>query len=672
MRNLTSIQGKYTVPTNINVHVTASDQSTTWTFSLDHIISMSAISWEGKIGGGISVPSTYTITLSTSLDFIKTYRNQINQAEVNLKVIAGTDAFYPHKGIVRGVSRNNNDPHSMNLTIYDRFLDSNPRFPVASIVDSYTTAHPETFNDDLGYPAYYGSHLRPFYFYAVDCNLSAMIGPSNVSSENHVNSVFYSTDKALSRDPGQQSNLLMNGTWSQVDCGNIFNLTNPFEVQGLGPNDNRLFTFGPKNMTSKEIYALVQHSDIESNSYVYGSDGTLLAGLESSRFVSSNRSYFMGTDIVPRFEKSIQQTNYIRLSAVHSVTNVGVANVRYRILANSGNVFSSIINVSSQIGTDSGVFTFVQTADSSETPGIKPFLTKNFNFYYFTDYTQGFTQQSSIQPTLTISLDCKCTFFSNKFTNYSVYATPVNTSDISVSQNPFGILRDIFDNSSISYVSAQNSVAQSNVTSYQLNCLFDKRLNVSQISHEFGQITKTNMWVADSGMINFRTYQNSANAIVDHTIITSDMLDFSILESPLGSTIYQSTKYKKVKLGYNYDYSKKNYEESLQANPANNSFCSSVSASGIENELSIQNKYIIATDTASYYLGNIVSFNTQENEYVEIVLPPRYYELELFDVVRVKHPMIVGSESTYQVIAISHNYTSGTVFIRAQELLRIL
>lgn len=677
MRNLSSIQNKYTIPIDINIDIIASDQSTTYTFSLDHIVSIGNISWEGKMGGGMSVPSTYNVTLSTSLDFIKDNKDKLNRANVDIKVVAGTDAFYPHKGRVRGISRNTNDPNLMTLTIYDRFLDSNPKFPVASIVDSYTNAHPDTFNQDLGYPYYYGSHLRPFYFYAVDCNLSSMIGPFNVSSENHVNSVFYMTDKIESRDVSNQNNLLMNGLWSQEASGNTFDLNEPFEVQGLGPNDNRLFTLGAKMMVGKEIDEIVKgfsnETDQVSTGYYSGNDGVFFGGLETSRDSGSgDKSYVIGTEILPRFDKTILESTFLRLTATHSVTNVGSAFVNYRIVVASGDNHGAVLQVGSSIGPAPYSWTFASCTDLSNGSNNMPkFLTKNYKNYVFVGYDKNFTRQSSIQPTLTFSLDSKASFFSSKFSNYSVYATPVNTSDIAVSQNPFGILKDVFDQSSVSYVSAQNSTAQSNVTSYQLNCLFDVRQQVGTIAEEFGKITKTNMWVADSGMINFRTYQDSANATIDHTITTSDMIDFTVLESPLGSTIYQSTKYKRVTVDYEFDYSKQKYESSLQANPTNNSFCNSVDAIGIDNELNLRTNYIMSTDTASYYLGNAVAFNTQENEYVEVTLPARYYELELFDVVRVEHPMIVGSESTYQIIALSHNYQAGTVFIRGQELLRL-
>lgn len=673
MRTLSSIQGKSTVQVDINIDVQASDKSTTWTFSLDRLVNMSPISWENKIDGGLAVPSAYNITLSSSLGWIKDNIKLLNRAVTDLKIIAGTDTFYPHKGRVRGVVRDQNDPNKFTLNVYDRFLDSNPKFPVASIVDSYSSAHPETFNDDIGYPVYYGAHLRPFYFFAVDCNLSSMIAPTNISSENHVNSVWYSSDKSLSRDTDNQTNLLMNGVWNQDAAGNTFDANNPFEVQGLGPNDNRLFSFGSKVMTAQEVNDLsldfISHTDQVSTSYFSGNDGVLLGGYETDKSSgSANKSYMVGTEVIPRFSKSIDTTNYIKFSAVHSATNISSAFVNYRIAASSGDSFSSITFVGSSIGDPPYSYSFEYEKDT----GVDKFLTKNYkNYLYVYINNQTFTRQSSTQPTLTFSLECKSSFFSSKFSNYSIYSTPVNTGDIAVSENPLYILSDIFDQTSLSYVASQNSAAQSDVSSYKLNCLFAERENVSNIIDEFGKITKTNMWIGDSGTMNFRTYQDSANATVDMTVTTSDMFSFVLKESPIGSTVYASTKYKNFNVDYGYDFSTKKYESSEQANPTNNSFCDSVDAAGIDNELRLKTKYILNSDTASYYIGNTVAFNTQDNEYVEMTLPPRFFELELSDIIKVEHPMIVGESSVYQVVSITHNYISGNVSVKGQELLNL-
>jgi hypothetical protein len=192
-----------------------------------------------------------------------------------------------------------------------------------------------------------------------------------------------------------------------------------------------------------------------------------------------------------------------------------------------------------------------------------------------------------------------------------------------------------------------------------------------------GRMTATYMWVADSGMINFRTYQESSSATIDATITTSDMLRFELKESPLGSSNYESQKASRIQLDFDYNFITSRFENSVIADPDNTALCNSAQAQGIATELIEQTKHIVNltdvgfTNVASYYLGNRVRKHTQGEEFVEMELPARYFGLELCDVIKVKHPMIVGSESLYQVIALTPDYLKGTVALRASELLSL-
>ena len=177
MRTLTSIQSDTSILTQIELEVTASDASTTFCFSHGDLVNMPTISWDIDFLGGLGKTSNYNITLSSSIDFFKDNFKKFVNAETRLNVITNSDQYQIHVGRVRDLVRNSKDPNLMNITVYDSFLQKNPKFPIETLVESYTTLHPEITRIDYGYPLYYGKHVRPFFHTAVDSDISELIGP---------------------------------------------------------------------------------------------------------------------------------------------------------------------------------------------------------------------------------------------------------------------------------------------------------------------------------------------------------------------------------------------------------------------------------------------------------------------------------------------------------------
>ena len=82
MRTLTSVQSATHCELAASLELTASDVSTTWVFSGDNIVSISPLTQKIDFTGGFGELSTYDVTLSTSLDWIKTYISIISNAKV--------------------------------------------------------------------------------------------------------------------------------------------------------------------------------------------------------------------------------------------------------------------------------------------------------------------------------------------------------------------------------------------------------------------------------------------------------------------------------------------------------------------------------------------------------------------------------------------------------------
>ena len=262
---------------------------------------------------------------------------------------------------------------------------------------------------------------------------------------------------------------------------------------------------------------------------------------------------------------------------------------------------------------------------------------------------------------------------SDAYRAYSIWAQfssgllnpPTRTA---ISENPIAILDHVNSQDlGLPYVQLQSSDSQVSVNSYKFHAIFGERQSARQIFNEFGAICATNLWIGDSGALNFRTYQESAGAAINRTFTQDDFLrdSFSLGTSPMADLLSDVT----VHYGYQFHLNKMN--DTLRAFPANNALCNSLNNSGLKSAAEFATRFVIATATASYWLGNITRLMSQQQEAISASLGPRHMDLELYDVLRVRHPMLVGSEALYQITGLSMHPLEGWVSFTAGRLLAV-
>lgn len=686
MRTLTSIQSSTNINVSMQIDITPTDGTPVITFTNNDIQSIDKIMWNGDVSGGMSAPSNYKVTVSSSLDGIKGYINRVFDSSIKLTVIANSDSFVPHVGRVKSINRPSSDPNLLDINVYDEFLESRTSFPVFAIVDSYSNTLGKVADADIGYPQYYGKHNRPFYHFPLDSTVTNLIAPFNISSENHVNSVFWINDFSQAIDLDSQNVFLMNGTWQQQSGStNQVNLSGDFEIKGAGASDQRFWGFSQDGSSKTDLLTLLPDVvvDVTSAPEGTGYEGIFQGNLGYYTY-TQDRSPITGSDYIAEISirlnrdlsNLIESANHINLTAQHSFdTNISSLGMQYK--------FDVVSNFSAE-QFDVGSFNFDVNSQgfsklfSLDLSGVgSQILTKNFETYFrattaLVSDPVTYGRPNSGHITCAFSMELEVSLFPSAFKNYSIFSLPVNSSDIAITEKPIQIFESIIDQTSFSYNQDQSSASQVLTSSYNFQCVFSERKEINDIFEEFGKITKTNFWVGDNGVINIKTHQNSSSTIIDKTISVDDMIDFQIKDNPIGRTSYHSNKFNRFQVSYNFDFNQKVYKESLTAFTLNNSLCQVVNESRINKEKKVKTDYILETDTASYYLGNLIAFNTQEHEYVEIDLPARFFDIELFDVLEVNHPMIVGSSSLYKVEELNHDYLNGVVSVKSKKVIEVL
>jgi hypothetical protein len=652
MRTLTSVQSSTNILTDLEFHLLAADQSTTWIFDRNDILNLSGLNWEVPFGGGFGNPSNYNITLNTSMGFISSQIDNIVKGETFLKVYVNSDNFTPHVGRVRSLDRRAENPNLLTLGIYDRFLDNNPLFPVEALVDSYNTLHPEVSNVDMGYPVYYGRHIRPFYMTPVDCSIQSLLGPRNISSENHVTSLWYYT--------GVTSLLLLSGGWDQQSGStNIASHDLPFEVADLNTLASTIFGF-------KDIIAV---PDVTSFFY----EGAILEK-QGSYIKTHPYRYSAGTTVLNiRCEaklNTIKNSTKIFFSVVHSnITNADslFSNTTF-VAVTSSDTFENLNLL--QITSDTAV------GSASLVGSLDDFLVGDVDHKLQTNVSA-----SSVSPvgkiTSAASINVYVQLISEAYKNYSISGRQVNSATVAISENGIHILTDVYSQAGVNFVAAQASQSQFDTRSYDFQCYFDVRRSVKDITDEFGKITNTYVWMGDSGFANFKTYQESHvlqnSDLINFTITTSDILrnSLTIKDDPLGISTYQTKKAKKVAFEYNYDFRTGKYDRIEVLDPSNNAFCESAEAAGIAGEFRSQTQCMVNTRSARVHAFSLVRQLTQSQNVIEVNLPARFFEAEISDVCKVQHPAIIGSESLYQITAITPDYIGGEVRCKLYEILNL-
>jgi len=652
MRTLTSIQSATAINADFNLELTLSDQSSTYIYDKRTLVDLSSVSWEIPFNGGLGKTSSYQATISSSLGWIKDNISKINKANVRLNINVNSDEFQPHSGRVREVKRFGSDPNLFQITVFDAFLDSVPKFPPLSVADSYATPHPKVLDSDIGQTRYYGEQVRPFFHVPVDCSIGSLLSPLNVAIDSG-SSVYYVEEEKGNLNIAEKTVYSMNKVYFQ-DSFSIENETinhaTPFDFE---IKDN----FRGRIATVKDVVEDPGSVDLitEKANKGFSSDYSLYNTLPS---VNSGNNLNLSVTFDSLIKEKIYDTTRI-----------------YTTYAWSG-----------ELGVTVGVDLFIWDDESVGTVGKTATYTSSYSYTLEIDcstdtnnFLQRFIQSSGIkrikhslgQSSIGIcasSYEFWVSLKSEFYNNYSIYSFAQNCSSIAVSKNPVGILDSVFDISSISYLQDQSSTAQTSLTNYNFNCVFSERENLDKIIQDFGEISATYMWLGDSGSMQYRVYQDSSQATVNKSITPDDILNFELLENPIGSSQFQAHKVRRVKVDYGFNFNSSTYESNQLANPNNNSLCSTMDSLGIDRDLIKKTKYILDSDTASYYTNNLVRNYCQIDNTVKLKLPARFFELELADIIKIEHPMIVGSESLYQIVKIDHDYKNGTVGLTGQEL----
>ena len=653
------------VRSQLTARITPPDSGETFVYSQGNIISLEGLSWEVAFGGGMGRPSGYRLALSEDLETIKVRLARIERAEVRLEVAVNSEVFYPHVGRVRGVSRDGRDPNRITLSVFDRLLDDDPKLPAEALTDSWASVHPEDL--DLGYALYYGLHHRPFYHAAVSCDLATLLGPRNVSSENHVNSVFFNSLMADGDDVSLKHNLLLNKTWNQQSgSDNSIAGGYPFEVKDAEPSEVHFWKYSG---SARDVVATNSFTTVFTQSRIgqvrEGNSHVAIAppahyrifnvGNQINLYISLAQAY-----VELRTPVRVFNTTRINISAVFSISTAS----GYDFDLNAGG--ASFYNQSSW----GGPYSVDSDFDVAST-GISLFQDEAPMHIGGSLTSSGFGH-NVITAIFTYQLNFQLA--SENYRRYSAFSPVVNSADVAISENPLAILDDVFSHhSGTPFVAGQSSDAQVDVQSYAFQCFFAEReplFGNGGIVDAFGEIVAAYLWIGDSGMVNQRVYQESAGAGVDRIVATSHMLDLSLQQDPLGVTAFDSQQASRFEVRYDYDFQTGQYRSSVAAGPASNALCQSADAAGVKGELERETRYILSGDVASYYLGHLVRIHGQGQEYAELTLPAQFFGIELADVLRVQHPMIAGSEALYRVVRVAPDYLAGTVAVRAGKILQ--
>ena len=256
---------------------------------------------------------------------------------------------------------------------------------------------------------------------------------------------------------------------------------------------------------------------------------------------------------------------------------------------------------------------------------------------------------------------------SDAYRRFSVFNLMQNCAELAVSENAIGIINHI-SSLELGLPYLPNSPQQLLVASQQLQCLFYDRRPATDVFDELLRVSRCAGWIGDSGMLTTRVYQQSGAATVDATIDEAEFLSFGVEEAPLGTSLHDQNLAREVTLRYGYQHWNGEYANTLRAFPGNTPMCDSARAAGVGDAKIISTEYILETATASRYLGYEVGRYCQGNLFASAELSHRHLALELYDVVRLRHRMLVGSEDLFQITQLRHDYGAGRVSFTAARL----
>lgn len=826
MRSLPSVENAQTYEAELELTLTTPVGSA-YIFKDNDIQSIGSLRSRMRMGGGLGLPSNYTIELHWPLDEQKMILRDLPFSETKLKVTVNSDTIYPHFGRVVSPKRDTKNPDLLKLDVTDALFYNSPQLPVNSIVDSWANPHNAEVDADAGFPLYYGDEAkRDIYFTAVDSIIHGFIGPENVSSGARERPLFHNQEITETRSEAgnflglgylwnQQSgsdNLatdifsewLTRSTpegfipkhstlistsdglfgllgrnnpglndipswnaflspgitgfknavipdlddvtsdwidiWDIIYTGSFYQLTGLVRTDAIGSYKYRLavgcsanpyeFTewesIGQSNETLTAHFR--DHGKIHNKfgDYILSSfQGQTQPAIRvstdainydvhsldasSSRFGGARDIHSDPDTEISHVIRDFWGEIYVSTDYVNwpEMSNPNSVHLGYIIKGNSewlgigdvGPFTGSAISVSSN-GFDwteiyetasreyfkravyTGSFYIVSGKIglnvSAPTVGVSCTGYSDWEFQSLTEQVSEFlgaerlalNTEGTVAALTSTSLFQTGPLFLHDYEKNSVFTGKSPTEQIAISENPVAILDHIFSHHlNFPFVQDQSSTAQSCVDNYKFNAYFGARELAKDVIDEFGETCGVGLWVGDSGMMNFRTYAESGQATVDGTLTEADMANFEIQDNPIGSPYTGEGLFSRFRFAYKYDFQRQEYTSASVVNPSNNSMCSSLSLSGVNEDKNYRSRYLVTSEGGHVaWPQNRTRIEARPSTIMNFDLPASWIGLELGDVVKVQQRMIVGSETLGQVVDLRVDYKRGKVKAKIEEL----
>jgi hypothetical protein len=266
---------------------------------------------------------------------------------------------------------------------------------------------------------------------------------------------------------------------------------------------------------------------------------------------------------------------------------------------------------------------------------------------------------------------------SEAFKGWSVYAT-TSVNSFLANQNPLLLVKTLLeDHGSVtvnSYYEQRTFTSIANRYSsnsyygvYGYNAIYGPKIPLVDEVNTMLKHVKATGWVADNGLVKIKDYDRDVFGTYEqlYTVTPDDYMSFEIIDNPLGVTQYQSQRASEINLLYNYSYTRKKHLDRFVDNKANNSFCDSAYTAGILDNIEIQDKYIVDSETATNVLDSYTRLYTQALTFVNMRLPAYRFNIEIADMLYLQHPMIVGSQDLFFTTNVTQDYQNGYVDITA-------
>ena len=219
------------------------------------------------------------------------------------------------------------------------------------------------------------------------------------------------------------------------------------------------------------------------------------------------------------------------------------------------------------------------------------------------------------------------------------------------------ILDDIFSKSLTPYVQGQSSAAGVLTSVNTFSILFRELQPLSKVIDDFGEHTSINMWMGDSGCIN---YKQSSISIINQVLTPDDLVEFSVENPSLGSGSTQQHLAKQIILNYHYNERLKRYFYVGVTNIA------AINSMGVTEIIEKNSPYLHdGLGATAYVTDTLLRRHSVTRQYAKGILPFKFMNLEIYDALTIQHPCIVGSTDNFQITQLTWDLMGGKISFEA-------